>query len=240
MKDKVTVVTVTYNAADCIEETILSVIGQTYPNIEYIVVDGKSIDCTLDLVNKHSKEISKIISEKDRGIFDAMNKGISYATGDWIIFMNAGDTFYDEQVIEKCFRNPIPENVGVVYGNTKTQPRMFRMTPFLKRPNSLCPMGICHQSLFTRTKLAKRYQFDENYKLAADYKMVRSIYEEGWEFLFVDEFISIYNTDGVSANNPLNQLKEVARICHKENSFIFYLQFLKLELKRVLVKLHLL
>lgn len=92
-KLKITVITVVYNGIDYIEDTILSVINQDYSNIEYIIIDGKSDDGTMDIVEKYATKISYWVSESDNGIYDAMNKGIKVATGDWIIFMNCGDYF---------------------------------------------------------------------------------------------------------------------------------------------------
>jgi len=238
-KDKVTVVTVAYNAADCIEKTILSVIGQTYSNIEYIIIDGKSTDGTLDLVNKYSKKISKVISEKDNGIFDAMNKGISYATGDWIIFMNAGDTFYDDKVIEKILEEKIDDNVGVIHGEVNTTKGILKMVPFYKRKRKLVPMGICHQSIFVRNELAKRILFDRKYKVAADYNMIHKIYEMGYKFLHKDIVVANYDLRGFSARNTLLQYVETAEICMARKNLSYYLLyafvFVKSIIKRILI-----
>lgn len=111
---KISVVTVTYNCVDVLENTLESVINQKYSNVEYIVIDGKSNDGTLHLINKHKDHISILVSEPDKGIFDAMNKAINLATGDWILFMNAGDTFADDNVLTNVFSNHIESNVGVV------------------------------------------------------------------------------------------------------------------------------
>ena len=96
---KISVITVAYNASRYIETTILSVINQTYSNIEYIIIDGGSTDGTVDIIKKYSNKISYWISEPDKGIYDAMNKGINKATGEWINFMNAGDTFHNPDTL---------------------------------------------------------------------------------------------------------------------------------------------
>ena len=99
----ISVVTVCYNAVNDIEKTIMSVLGQTYKNIEYIIIDGGSIDGTIDIINKYKEHISLFVSEPDKGIYDAMNKGLMKANGQWINFMNAGDTFASNSVISNIF-----------------------------------------------------------------------------------------------------------------------------------------
>lgn len=119
MSDKpalVSVITVAYNEETTIEKTILSVVTQNYSPIEYIIIDGGSTDGTVDIIRKYESHITYWISEKDEGIYDAMNKGLKYASGEWSIFMNSGDWFYDETVIEKVFSDKYSSAVGVIYG----------------------------------------------------------------------------------------------------------------------------
>lgn len=115
----ISIVTVSYNAVLTIEQTILSVINQTYPNVEYIIIDGGSTDGTVDIIKKYEDKIAYWVSEPDKGIYDAMNKGVVVATGEWINFMNAGDIFTDGDVIDKLFhQNIIINRVGIVFGDT--------------------------------------------------------------------------------------------------------------------------
>ena len=113
----VSVVTVSYNAVDCIERTMQSVFGQTYANIEYIVIDGGSNDGTVGIIQKYASRIDYWISEKDRGIYDAMNKGIRQARGEWISFINCGDEYCGSNVLEEVFHSAIENRTGVIYGN---------------------------------------------------------------------------------------------------------------------------
>ena len=112
----ISIVTVSYNAVLTIEQTILSVINQTYPNVEYIIIDGGSTDGTVDIIKKYANKIAYWVSEPDKGIYDAMNKGGLKATGDFIQFLNAGDWFENEYVIEKIFKDWY-KRVDVIYGD---------------------------------------------------------------------------------------------------------------------------
>ncbi len=107
----ITVVTVVFNGELYIENTILSIINQTYDKIEYIIIDGKSTDRTLDIIGKYQKQIDQLVSEPDNGIYHAMNKAIDLATGQWIIFMNCGDSFYDKDVIRSIFLRNIIDHL---------------------------------------------------------------------------------------------------------------------------------
>ncbi len=115
-KPLISVVTVAYNAVATIEQTILSVINQTYPNIEYIIIDGGSTDGTVNIIKKYMDHIAYWVSEPDKGIYDAMNKGGIRATGTFIQFLNAGDWLENEYVVEKIFKKN-PKNVDVIYGD---------------------------------------------------------------------------------------------------------------------------
>lgn len=113
----ITIITVTYNSVNTLEKTINSVINQTYPNIEYIIVDGNSNDGTIDIIKKYCNKISRWISEPDNGVYDAMNKGIKLAKGEWLNFMNSGDTFASNQVLEKVFNQIYAEETKFIYSD---------------------------------------------------------------------------------------------------------------------------
>lgn len=197
-KPKVTVVTVCYNAAETIEKTILSVIGQTYDNTEYLIIDGGSKDETLAVIKKYEKNISKWISEPDKGIYDAMNKAIKMATGEWINFMNAGDCFASENVLADVFKEVIPENVKFLYSDNYYIEPNGRKT-FAKHDHKL--PSILHQSSIYRKKLHSEYGY-----YAVTPKIIIS------DFLFfcmipleyfkkTDTIISINSVDGISGSS---------------------------------------
>ena len=164
---KITVVTVCYNAERDIEKTIQSVINQTYDNIEYIIVDGASKDGTMQVVEKYKDKIAKIVSEPDKGIYDAMNKGIKLATGEWINFMNAGDCFYDNDSVANSVPmfndTDIISGISTLSGQTwyPTKPSGLSLTFFLTK-------SLSQQATFIKTNLMKKHGYDTTYKSASD------------------------------------------------------------------------
>lgn len=157
-----------------------------------------------------------------------MNKGLLQSKGKWINFMNAGDTFSDMFVLDNIFSEEINENVGIVYGNTALFKNGVFVESFENKPFwlSLMPFrgkGICHQSMFVKSDLAKRMMFDTSYRICSDYDMCYKIYKKGYEFLFVDIVISHYDVTGVSCNNPMLALEENARILKCRNNILYML-----------------
>lgn len=211
---KVSVITICWNCADEIEETVLSVINQDYPDIEYIVIDGASTDGTKEIVRKYINDIDIFVSEKDKGVYNAMNKGVERATGQWCIFMNGGDRFASEDVVSKMFaaRCPAPET-KVYYGNTwkcyksgkMLLSRGVNVYPTIKR----CQPYI-HQSAFFNIEDKKSPFYDESYRIASDYNTSLWYYKNYGKkaFEYVDTVVSIFkNYDGLSTLNE-NQRKE--------------------------------
>lgn len=202
---KVTIITVVYNAASKIEETILSVIRQTYENIEYIIIDGGSCDGTVEIIKKYSDKINFWSSSRDSGIYNAMNKGIDVATGSWINFMNAGDKYFNTNVISSIFEDEKNHSFDVLYGNSilersdKTQIKQ----PVLKPQTELWKAPVFrHGTMFTKTAIHKKYPFNENinYKICADFDFIYKIHTMNFTFKFVDLYILIFEEEGISNN----------------------------------------
>ena len=203
-KNLVTIVTVTFNAADILEKTIRSVISQSYKKIEYIIIDGKSTDSTLDIVNQYISFISYVKSEADNGIYDAMNKGIQLAHGEWILFLNAGDVLSSSTVIENIFSLNDLSSYGVVYGNKQEYHNnkliSIKPKPFFINKGFTKAKGICHQSLFVRTSLAKEVPFDLQYSICADYAMLRTLYyDRNVNFHYIDIDVCVFDLSGYSS-----------------------------------------
>lgn len=170
---KISVITVCRNCVGEIEKTLKSVLAQTYSNIEYIVVDGASSDGTLDIINRYKSKISMLVSEPDKGIYNAMNKGVRLATGRWCIFMNAGDKFASDNVVSEMFASNSPkDSTKVYYGNTTYAYEDGTMKSFkatLVYPIILRCQPYCHQSAFFNIEDKRSPFFDEQYKIVSDY-----------------------------------------------------------------------
>lgn len=183
---KISVITVCYNAEDTIEKTILSVKNQTYKDIEHIIIDGCSADKTLQIIYKYKENIAIIISEKDNGPYDAMNKGIKKATGDFLIFMNANDTLYDDFVVEKVV-NTLKDNPErmILFGdvnriNENMEDSYLEKYDQVKNSFYFVNNNICHQSIFYHKSLFEKFgNYSNNYKIYADWDFNIKCFIEG-------------------------------------------------------------
>lgn len=219
---KISIITVVFNNEQTIENAIKSVLSQSYEDIEYIIIDGESTDDTLRIIQKYANKISKIISEPDQGIYDAMNKGIQLATGDIIGILNSDDLYEDDHVIADmvtCFiQNPA---VNIVYGdlvyvksdNTDKIVRKWLSTPYYSRffdDGNVPP----HPSLFLKNKVYKEVGlFNLQYKLAADYEFMLRIFKlHRFESLYLNRLMVRMRLGGAtnkSAKNIINGNKEI-------------------------------
>lgn len=220
---KITVVTVTYNAEKCLEETIQSIINQTYPNIEYIVIDGGSKDGTIDIIKKYAAHIDYWVSEPDKGVYDAMNKGIDKATGKWINFMNAGDYYYSNTVLLNLFNKNIPEDVMVYYGDTI---KRYDFGDILlsknKKRNNDPIMPFCHQSVFVKIEILQKYKFDIQYQILADRDLFYRIKKDGNIYKNSSIIVSVFDAQyGLSSIHRMKAALECLKIYHKEQKFYY-------------------
>lgn len=207
MNPTVSIVTVAYNAAACIEKTIRSVLAQSYRDYEYVFIDGKSSDDTVQIIESYRKRfedlgISFVVkSEPDKGIYDAMNKGIDTAAGTWVQMLNAGDALTDEGVLADMF-SVDRSDADILYGNVILSDggfyKLAKAGPVETIP---LDMPMCHQGIFARRSVLTQYRFDTQYKLAADYDQMLRCYLDQKHFVHVDRAVAVYDTTGVSEKN---------------------------------------
>lgn len=211
-KPRLSVITVVYNNVQDIERTLLSVIGQTYDNVEYIVIDGQSTDGTLDILYQYQLHFSQFISEKDAGIYDAMNKGLAKATGDYVIFMNSGDEFYAHNTVERVFATE--PDADIYYGETEMidaagnslgQRRHQAPEKFTWRGFKY-GMSISHQAIYIRRSLTRPY--NRQYALSADIDWILQAAKQARKIVNVHAYVAKYLVGGMSKKKHRQSLLE--------------------------------
>ncbi|HJF91563.1 MAG TPA: glycosyltransferase [Mediterranea massiliensis] len=216
---KFSVITVCYNAEATLEDTIQSVISQTYHHVEYIIVDGASKDRTMDIVNRYRDRIAVVVSEPDKGLYDAMNKGIRLATGDYLCFLNAGDSFHEDDTLQQMVHSihtlQLPD---VLYGETELvdhEGHFLRMRR-LQAPEHLTwksfrqGMLVCHQAFFPRRNLVMPY--DLRYRFSADFDWCIKIMKKSKVLHNTHLTLIDYLAEGMTTRNHQASLKERFRI----------------------------
>mgnify|MGYP006342458595 FL=1 len=222
------IITVTYHAESVLEETILSVVSQTYHNIEYIIVDGASKDRTLSIVNKYRDKIQAVVSEPDKGLYDAMNKGLKMAKGEYVCFLNAGDTFHEDDTLQLIVHQLNKSNVlpDVIYGETAlvdAQRHFVRMRR-LQTPDTLNwksfrqGMLVCHQAFIAKRALAETY--DLNYRFSADFDWCIRVMKKASLLHSTRLTLIDYLDEGMTTKNRKASLKERFRIMAKHYGYI--------------------
>jgi glycosyltransferase involved in cell wall biosynthesis len=233
---KLSVITVTYNAEHTLERTLKSVRKQTYPAIEHIIVDGNSNDGTVALIHRYENERLKWISEPDKGLYDAMNKGIKMATGDYLCFLNAGDTFYDTDTVQKIFASSDEgHSPDILYGETAIvddNGRFLHMRR-LQAPKNLTwksfkhGMVVCHQAFIVKRELVEPY--DLSYRFSADFDWCIRMMKKAKNIYNTDLILVNYLNTGMTTANRKASLRERYRIMEKHygkvSTFLYHIWF---------------
>jgi len=219
---KFSIITVTYNAAKVLEDTIQSIVTQTYKNTEYVIVDGGSTDGTLDIIQKYKEHIHTVVSEPDKGLYDAMNKGIKLATGDYICFLNAGDGLHEDDTLQQMVHSITgTELPDVLYGETEivdSEGHFLHMRR-LSTPEKLTwksfkkGMLVCHQAFFARRDRVEPY--DLQYRFSADFDWCIRIMKKAKVLHNTHLTIIDYLNEGMTTQNQKASLKERFRIMAK-------------------------
>jgi glycosyltransferase involved in cell wall biosynthesis len=223
-KPVLSVITVVFNNVDHIERTLLSVINQTYERIEYIVIDGGSTDGTLAIIQKYVTKISRLISEPDKGIYDAMNKGLALATGDYVLFMNSGDEIYAPDTVAFVFAAEL--NADIYYGETEMinaqgenlgQRRHKAPDNFTWRDFKY-GMSISHQAIYTKRLLARPYA--PEYELSADIDWILQAAKQAKKIVNVRRYVAKYLVGGMSKAKHKQSLLERFAIMRKHYGLV--------------------
>lgn len=224
---KFSIITITYNAQQVLKRTVDSILAQTYPCIEHIIVDGASTDNTLNLANDYAQRSGKannghnirIVSEPDNGLYDAMNKGIDLATGDYICFMNAGDSYPDAYTLQDI-ANKANECPAVLYGDTNIVDnngnyiRHRRLTPpeHLTWRSFRHGMLVCHQAFYARTDIARTTSYDLKYRYSADVdwciRIMKKAEEQHLPLVNIHQIVANYTQEGETTRHHKESLRE--------------------------------
>ena len=227
MKAKISVVTITYNAEAVLQRTLDSVLSQSYPYVEHLIIDGASKDGTLALAEQYREESTEkaashevvIQSEPDHGIYDAMNKGLQKATGDYVLFLNAGDTLPAMDTLELVM-DKAGDGVGVLYGHTDVVDGdgNFLYHRRLQPPERLSwrsfrqGMLVCHQAFYARTDIAKDNLYDLQYRFSADVdwciRVMKEAERRGLQLVNLHTVVANYLEEGATTKNHKASLRE--------------------------------
>ena len=228
LNPKFSIITVTYNAASVITPTLQSIAAQRYRNIDFLLIDGGSTDNTVEVARNSGVEIATLISERDKGLYDAMNKGISRATGDYLCFLNAGDSFHSPDVLQQMVdaiadKQELPD---ILYGETAEvdEERRFVRMRRLQAPEKLNwrsfrhGMLVCHQAFFAKRTIAPMY--DLNYRLSADVDWCIRVMKVSKDIVNTHIIIVDYLQNGLSLQHHRASLIERFRIMAKHYGVI--------------------
>ena len=241
MKNKplISIITVVYNGEKFLEKTIQSVINQTYKNIEYIIIDGGSTDATVDIIKKYEEYISYWVSEKDAGIYDAMNKGIQIAKGEWLNFMNAGDSFYDDGIVS-FVANITNDSTTLIYGLDQLidgkHKKIRNMRPL---KTAYIGMPFSHQSMFVRKRFHEKNLYNLKYKICSDYDFVCNMEKKHVKYQMFNKVFVNCSSGGISDVYSYKALRETISIALKHYPepivyFIHYKVLLIANIKRII------
>jgi len=207
MSKQLSIITVNYNNADGLSKTIKSILNQSFKGFEYIIIDGGSTDNSLEIIKTHKEHITHWVNEPDKGVYNAMNKGLRSATGDYVLFLNSGDLLFNSATLEQVLKNITP-NDDLIYGdvvlrNEELNTERAQVHPEILPFSYFYKQTICHQACFIKRSLFDRiFYFNEDYKISADWEfLIYAIYIEKVNFKKVDIVVSVYDMGGISSNS---------------------------------------
>lgn len=233
---KFTIITVCYNAKEKLKQTVESVLEQKYSDMEYLIIDGKSNDGSIEAIRQYTEHDPRVrlISDQDYGIYNAMNRGITLAKGDYVNFMNAGDTFFDEDVLANISKIIEKQNPDIIYGKANVFEKGRKSGKIIGRDNInlrgfvrvIGGEWAYHQAVFARTSNLRQYYFNEKYKIAADYDWFLRSLKDRVRIKFCDLTVCNYIRDGFSCQrkNRILLKREQNEIVRKNFKFGYYIK----------------
>mgnify|MGYP000052032616 CR=1 FL=1 len=210
---KFSIITVTYNAEAVLEDTIQSVISQTYHHVEYIIVDGASKDSTLSIIDRYRDRITRIVSEPDKGLYDAMNKGITMAQGKFALFLNSGDIFHQDAAnfVRKLKMHKdnmmITGDAMLDFGDGHKIKRSAKPGWYIYH----C-LPASHQAIFFPVSGLKKWRYDLEYKVSSDYALAAKMYKAGYAFKKLNGLVSEFSMGGVSTTNNMELCADAKKV----------------------------
>ena len=210
---KFSIITVTYNAEKVLEDTIQSVISQTYHHVEYILVDGASKDGTLSIIDRYRDRITRIVSEPDKGLYDAMNKGIAMAQGKFALFLNSGDIFHQNAANFVRKLKMQKDNVMITgdalldFGDGHKIKRSAKPGWYIYHS-----LPASHQAIFFPVSGLKKWRYDLEYKVSSDYALAAKMYKAGYAFKKLNGLVSEFSMGGVSTTNNMELCADAKKV----------------------------
>jgi glycosyltransferase involved in cell wall biosynthesis len=217
---KISIIIATYNAAATLNACLESIYRQSYPNLEIIVIDGKSDDGTLAILQEHTGRLAFWKSEKDEGVYDAMNKGVQYATGQWVYFLGSDDVLlqgFSDMATELC--DPSTIYYGNVFAEGKT--RLGELTRY-----QIAKSGIYHQAIIYPKSVFDKYHYDRLYKIAADFALTLQLCGNSpYKFVYKNHTLANFNHEGLSKNIDHQFQRDKARLVFKNFGVVTWLRY---------------
>ena len=239
----ISIITVCYNIKDEIEQTCKSILSQTFQDYEWIVIDGGSTDGTVEILNKYKNKISIFISEKDSGIYNAMNKGIKLASGIWLNFMNGGDSFIHKNILKEVFSKQYG-SADILYGKSvhkKQNHKTISSYPNKLNKQFFMHSNINHQNTFIKRELFYLYGlYDEQYKIAADWEKWIIFAKKGLHFHYLNHPIAIFDGNGISSNTSIwkDELNTIISKHYKLKKIIFKIYVLGIPILKIIQRVN--
>lgn len=197
------IITINYNNREGLLKTIKSVLEQSFDDYEYIIIDGGSTDGSIDILKEYAIHLDYWVSERDRGIYHAMNKGVGYAQGEYCVFMNSGDSFYSKEVLKQVAAMGFEDDIIVGDVVSTKDGKVIPTRPARELSlYHLYSVSIPHQASFIRTSLLHKYPYDDNLKIASDWKFfLQTIILDNCSFRYIDVIVAEYDYNGISTQN---------------------------------------